>query len=102
MSRSSQGHFKVNPDKMLNKNIFLQFLYVFGFKGVFHKAAVDIFWLGNLPTRILGGGGGGYSDYRVYVAWRGNTPLLYHPSPLISPSLPALTSVQKEVNWSIV
>ena len=55
---------------------------------MFHRAAVDILWLGSLPTRIIGG----YSDY--YVAWRGNTPLLYHPSPLISDSLPTLKSMQ--------
>ena len=59
MSVSCQGHFKVNPDKILNKNMFLQFPYVFGCKGVFHKAAVDTVWMGSLPTRIFGGGGGG-------------------------------------------
>ena len=42
----------------------------------------------------------GYSKY--YVAWRGNTPLLYPPSPLISHPVPALTSVQNKVNWSLV
>ena len=65
---------------------------------VFHKATVDIMWLGSFPTRILEGGGVQW----VYVAWRGNTQLLYHESPLISPPLPALTSVQNEVNWSHV
>ena len=42
----------------------------------------------------------GYSEY--YVVWRGNTPLLYPPSPLISHPLPALKSMQKMVNWSLV
>ena len=42
----------------------------------------------------------GYSDY--YVAWKGNTPLLYHPSPLISHPLPTLKSMQKMVNWGVV
>ena len=42
----------------------------------------------------------GYSEY--YVAWRGNTPLLYPPSLLISHPLPTLTSMQKMVNWSLV
>ena len=50
-------------------------------------------WLGSLSTRILVGGGG-YSDY---VAWRGNAPLLYHPSSLISIPVIALTSGQNEV-----
>ena len=54
-SRSYQCHFKVKPAIILNKNIFLQFPYVFGCKGVLHKAAVEILWLGSLPTRIPGG-----------------------------------------------
>ena len=39
---------------------------------------------------------------QIYVACRGNTPLFYHPSPLISHPLSALTSVKNEVNWSFV
>ena len=53
-SRSYQSHFKVKPAIILNKNIFLQFSYVFCCKEVFHKAAVDILWPGSLPTRTLG------------------------------------------------
>ena len=54
-SRSYQGHFKVKLAIILNKNMFLQFPYVFCSKVVFHKAAVDILQLERLPTRILGG-----------------------------------------------
>ena len=42
----------------------------------------------------------GYSEY--YVAWRGDTPLLYPPSPLISHPLPTLKSMQKNgVLWKM-
>ena len=58
-SRSNQGHLKGKSAIILDKNIFLQFPNVFCCKGVFHKAVVDILWLGSLPTRIIGGGGGG-------------------------------------------
>ena len=54
-SGSYQDHFKAKPAIILNKNIFLQFPYVFCSKGVFHKGTVKILWLGSLPTRILGG-----------------------------------------------
>ena len=89
MSVSCQGHFKVNPDKILNKNMFLQFPYVFGCKGVFHKAAVDTVWMGSLPTRILGGGGGvqwppgicGLEGWYPTLVWHGLeiTKHLRHP-----------------------
>ena len=42
----------------------------------------------------------GYSDY--YVAWKGNIPLLYPPSPLISHPLPTIKTMQKMVIWSAV
>ena len=54
-SRSDQGHFKVKPAIISNKNKFLEFPYVFCCKKVFHKAEVDILWLEGIPTRILGG-----------------------------------------------
>ena len=54
-SRSYQGHFKVKPAIILNKTYFYSFHMFFWCKGVFHKAAVDILWLGSLPTRIIGG-----------------------------------------------
>ena len=53
-SRSYQGHCKVKPAIILNKNIFLQFPKECC-TGVLHKAAVDIVWLGSLPTRTPGG-----------------------------------------------
>ena len=95
-SRSYQGHFKVKPAIILNKNIFVQFPYVFSCKRVFHKAAVDIYcgWEAFQPVS--------QGVQWLYVAWRGNTPLLYHPSPHISHPLPALTSVKNKVNWSLV
>ena len=52
-SRSYRGHFKVKPAIILNKNIFLQFPYVFCCKRVFHKVAVAIYC--GCPTRIRGG-----------------------------------------------
>ena len=72
---SCQGHLKVKQAKILNKKHFLQF---FCCKGVFHKAAADIFWLEILPTRILGG--------TVNIMWLARViphsfiprPLLYH------------------------
>ena len=90
---SCQGHLKVKQAKILNKKHFLQF---FCCKGVFHEAAADIFWLESLPTRILGG------TVNIIWAWRGNTPLIYPPSPLISNPLPTLKSMQKMINRSLV
>ena len=63
---------------------------------MFHKALTGII-LAVKPSNTLPTG---YSEY--YVAWRGNTPLLYPPSPLISHRLPTLKSLQKMVNWSLV
>ena len=99
---SGRGHIKVISRSNQLKywiTTFFTVSIIFCCGEVFHKATVDIMWLGSLPTRILVGGGGGVEW--LYVAWRGNTPLLYHPSPLISPPVQALTSVQNEVNWSI-
>ena len=83
-SRSHQGHFKVKPAIILNKNIFFQFPYVFCCKGVFPKVAVDICGWEAFQHASQGVQG-------LYVALRGITPLLYHPSPLISHPVPALT-----------
>ena len=101
---SGQGHIKVITRSnqlwyWIKTYFFYSFHVFFCCKEVFHKAAVDIVWLGSLPTRILGG-----TVTRLYVAWRGNIPLFISPVPsYITPcSLPALTSVQNEVNWSFV
>ena len=65
----------VKRAKILNKK---HFFTVFCCKGVFHKAAADIIVAAKPSnTHLIG-----YSEY--YVAWNGNTPLLYPPSPLIS------------------
>ena len=71
MARSFQGHLKVKQAKILNFTVFCC-------KGVFHKAAADI----SVAAKPSNTHPRGYSKY--YVAWRGNTPLLYPPSPLIS------------------
>ena len=52
-SRSCQGHLKVKTAKILKKKTCFT---VFCCKWVFHKAAVDIFWLESLPPPILGHG----------------------------------------------
>ena len=65
---------------------------------MFHKAAVDILWLGSLPTIILGD--------TVNIMWLGGVIPQYYrvypPSPLISHPLPTIKSMQKMVNWSCV
>ena len=54
--RSGQGHVKVIwRSNQLKYSIKKTYFTVFCCKWVFHKAAVDIFWLGSLPTLILGG-----------------------------------------------
>ena len=92
---SGQGHIKVRLRSNRLKYWIATFFTVcicFCRREVFHWATVDIMWLGSLPTRILVGGG----VQRLYVACRGNTPLLYHPSSLISPPC---TSANIRAKW---
>ena len=92
MSRSSQGHLKVKQAKILNKKYFYSFLLQ-------RSVPQDCSWhiVAGKPSNTHPRG---YGEY--YGAWRGNTPLLYPPSPFISHPLPTLKSMQKMVNWSLV
>ena len=62
----------------------------------FHKAAVDIVWLGSLPTRTPGG-------TVTICGLEGYYPTLISPVPsYITHPVPALKKLQNEVNWSLV
>ena len=92
MSRSCQGHLKVKQAKILNKKQFSHFLLQ---RSVPQGCSWHI--VTGKPSNTHSRG---YSDY--YVAWKGNTPSLYPPSPLISHPLPTIKSLQKMVNWGVV
>ena len=94
-SRSYQGHFKVKSAIILNKNIFLLFPYVF-----FLQRSVPQ----GCSCHIVAGKPSNthprwYSDYM----WLGGViPHSYITRPFLSHPVPTLTSVQNEVNWSLV
>ena len=71
-----QGHVKVIWRSNKLKYWIKTFFTVFCYKGVFHKAATVILWLGIFPARIPGG--------TVNIIWLGGViPHSYIPRPLL-------------------